>query len=115
MPDLGYVVAALLIAGAITVALRAVPFAILKPLRESQLVLALGLWMPVGILGILAASTWIGTFTGDDGGAGIDWATAAHAALAAAVTVAVHLLFGRRTLLSIGLGTLTFVLLVNLL
>ncbi|VXB99840.1 AzlD domain-containing protein [Citricoccus sp. K5] len=112
MPDLGYVIAALVIAGAITVALRAVPFAVLKPLRESRLVLALGLWMPVGILAILAASTWVGTFTGD---AGIQWATAAHAALAAAVTVAVHLLCGRRTLLSIGLGTLTFVLLVNLL
>lgn len=112
MPDLGYVIAALVIAGAITVALRAVPFAVLKPLRESRLVLALGLWMPVGILGILAASTWAGTFTGD---AGINWTTATHAALAAAVTIAVHLLCGRRTLLSIGLGTLTFVLLVNLL
>lgn len=116
MPDLGYVVAALVIAGAITVALRAVPFAVLKPLRESRLVLALGLWMPVGILGILAASTLVGTFTGDGGGtSGVDWTTAGHAALAAAVTVAVHLLCGRRTLLSIGLGTLTFVLLVNLL
>ncbi|MGM7667013.1 AzlD domain-containing protein [Microbacterium sp. A93] len=112
MPDLGYVVAALVISGAITVALRAVPFAVLKPLRESKLVLALGLWMPVGILGILAASTWVGTFSG---AAGIDWTTAAHAAFAAAVTVAVHLWCGRRTLLSIGLGTLTFVLLVNLL
>lgn len=111
MSDPWYVVAALVLAGAITVALRAVPFAILKPLRASRLVLGLGLWMPVGILGILAASTWVGTFTGD---VGINWTTAAHAALAAAVTVGVHLLCGRRTLLSIGLGTLTFVLLVNL-
>lgn len=111
MPDLGYVVAALVIAGGITVALRAVPFAVLKPLRESRLVLVLGLWMPVGILAILAAATWVGTFTG---GAGIDWTTAAHAALAAVVTVVVHLWGGRRTLMSIGLGTLTFVLLVNL-
>lgn len=111
MLDPWYAVAALIIASTITVALRAVPFAVLKPLRESKLVLALGLWMPVGILAILAASTWVGTFAGD---AGINWTTAAHAALAAAVTVAVHLLCGRRTLLSIGLGTLTFVLLVNL-
>ena len=112
MPDLGYIIAALALAGAITVALRAVPFAALKPLRESKLVLALGLWMPVGILAILAASTWVGTFAGDTG---IHWTTAAHAAVAAAVTIAVHLLCGRRTLLSIGLGTVTFVLLVNLL
>lgn len=108
MPDLGYVVAALVIAGAITVALRAIPFAVLKPLRESKLVLALGLWMPVGILAILAASTWVGA-------AAVDVPTALKATAAAAVTVAAHLLCGRRTLLSIGLGTLAFVLLVNLL
>ena len=34
--------------------------------------------------------------------------------IAAAVTIAAHLLGGRRTLLSVGLGTVTFVVLVNL-
>ncbi len=124
MPDPWYIVAALALAGGITVALRAVPFAILKPLRESRLVLALGLWMPVGILAILAASTFAGTFTAvapDAGPPGsgarlaVDWVLAWKATAAAVVTVAAHLLGGRRTLLSIGLGTLTFVLLVNLL
>ena len=113
MPDLWYIVAALALAGGITVALRAVPFAVLRPLRESRLVLAIGLWMPVGILAILAASTWVGSFDTVGTLAGIDWTTAAQAGLAAAVTIAVHLLFGRRTLLSIGLGTMTFVALVN--
>ncbi len=37
-----------------------------------------------------------------------------HAAVAAAVTAAVHLTCGRRTLLSVGAGTLVFVGLVNL-
>ena len=36
------------------------------------------------------------------------------AAVATAVTVLVHLIGGRRTLLSVGAGTATFVLLVNL-
>ena len=39
----------------------------------------------------------------------------AHALVATAVTVAVHLGCGRRTLLSVGAGTATFVMLVNVL
>ena len=37
-----------------------------------------------------------------------------HGLIAAAVTVVVHLLAGRRTLVSIASGTLAYVLLVNL-
>ncbi len=102
-----YIVGVLAIAFIITFALRALPFAILKPLRESKIVRALSVWMPVGILAILAAETFRSTIV----------ANAAHlipAAIAAAVTIAAHLLFGRRTLLSVGLGTLAFVVLVNL-
>jgi branched-subunit amino acid transport protein AzlD len=106
--DPWYVAGALAVAFAITLSLRALPFAVLKPLRRSRLVMALGLWMPVGILGILAASTFVDT-------ASVDWSTAWKAVVAVSVTAAVHLLGGRRTLLSIGLGTLTFVALVNLL
>ena len=58
-----YIVGVLAIIFVITLSLRAVPFVILKPLRESRIVRALG---------------------------------------------------GRRTLLSVGLGTVTFVVLVNL-
>ena len=44
----------------------------------------------------------------------VDGARVAHALIAAAVTVVVHLLAGRRTLVSIAAGTLAYVLLVNL-
>lgn len=102
-----YIVAVLAIIFVITLSLRAVPFAILKPLRESRIVRALSVWMPVGILAILAAATFRSTI-------------AEHAEyvvpglIAVTVTVAAHLAGGRRTLLSVGLGTATFVVLVNL-
>ncbi|MDO4888711.1 MAG: AzlD domain-containing protein [Actinomycetaceae bacterium] len=107
MPDGWYVVCVLAVAGGITLALRAVPFAILRPLRESRFVQAMALWMPAGILAILAASTFLGSASRGP-------AYAVKAAVAVAVTVGVHLACGRRTLLSVGLGTLTFVALVNL-
>lgn len=44
----------------------------------------------------------------------MDGTRVAHALIAAAVTVVVHLLAGRRTLVSIAAGTLAYVLLVNL-
>ena len=44
----------------------------------------------------------------------VDGTRVAHALIAAAVTVVVHLLAGRRTLVSIASGTLDYVLLVNL-
>ncbi len=105
MPDAGYVVAVLAIVFVITLALRAVPFAILKPLSESRFVLTMATWMPVGILAILAAVTFRSSALGGQ---------LLHASIAAAVTVVVHLTCGRRTLLSVGAGTLVFVALVNL-
>ena len=66
-----YIVGVLAIAFIITFALRALPFAILKPLRESKVVRALSVWMPVGILAILAAETFRSTIVdprGDRGG-----------------------------------------------
>lgn len=105
MPEPGYVVAVLATVFVITLALRAVPFAILEPLRDSRLVMTMAAWMPAGILAVLAAATFRTSATGGH---------LLHAALAAAVTVAVHLTCGRRTLLSVGAGTLTYVALVNL-
>ncbi|MGI6878473.1 branched-chain amino acid transporter permease [Microbacterium sp. gxy059] len=105
MPETGYIVAVLAIAFVITLTLRALPFAVLKPLRESELVAAMAAWMPVGILALLAAATFRDSAAGH----------LLEALTAAAVTVAVHLSCGRRTLLSIAAGTATFVLLVNLL
>ena len=107
MPETSYVVAVLAIAFTITFALRATPFAALRALRGSGLVMALAVWLPVGVLAILVASTLRTTIAADP-------STTPLALAAVAVTAAVHLLAGRRTLLSVGIGTLTYVVLVNL-
>lgn len=104
-PGAWYIAGVLAILFTITLALRAVPFAILKPLRESNLVKTMSAWLPAGILAILAASTFLSS-------AGADYAHLLHATIAVGVTAAVHLLAGRRTLLSVGAGTLSYVLLV---
>ncbi len=108
MPDVSYVLAAMGIAFVITVALRAVPFLLLKPLRESTFVRNMAVWMPAGILFILAAATF--QSSAFEGTTRL-W----EASVSAAVTVAVHLGCGRRTLLSVGAGTVVFVGLVNFL
>lgn len=107
MPETTYLLAVLAITFGITFALRAVPFAVLGTLQESTLVADLSRWLPAGVLGILAVTAFRGSVVGPPG-------TAVYAALALAVTIAVHLLCGRRTLLSVTLGTATFVGLVNL-
>lgn len=104
MPDVGYFLAVIAVAGAVTVGLRAVPFLALAPLRESSFVRHIGFWMPAGILTILALSTLVSSAEGGQ---------LAAALIAATVTVGVHLLFRRRSLLSIFAGTLCFVALVN--
>ena len=75
--------------------------------KDATLVEKLSRWMPVGILGVLAVSAFRGRVVGLPG-------TALYAVLALAVTIAVHLLCGRRTLLSCALGPAAFVSLVNL-
>ena len=107
MPEPWYLIAVMALGFAITFALRAVPFAILKPLRESAFVEALSGWMPVGILAILALTTFVSS-------AVVGGEHLLPAVLAVAVTVGAHLLSKRRTLVSVGAGTLTYVLLVNL-
>lgn len=107
MPELGYMIAAVAISGVITVLLRALPFAILKPLRKSRFVQALGRWMPAGLLVILAVVMLAGEIRARPGQLWI-------VAVAAAVTVLVHLFAGRRALLSIFAGTGVYVLLLNL-
>lgn len=103
MLDLKYLAAVLATVFVINLALRAVPFAILQPLRKSRFVNTMAAWMPVGIVVILAASTFRSVAVGH----------LAYAAFAVVLTVVVHLLGGRRTLLSVGAGTLAYVLLVN--
>ncbi|PPF46042.1 branched-chain amino acid transporter AzlD [Pseudoclavibacter sp. AY1F1] len=105
MFDVWWFIGALAVCGGITFGLRALPFAALKPLRDSKTVQRLAVWMPAGILAILAAVTF-SDFASEP-------RTTLWAAIALAVTIGVHLGFGRRTLLSVGLGTATFVALVN--
>ncbi|MGW9020045.1 branched-chain amino acid transporter permease [Leucobacter chromiiresistens] len=107
MPELGYLLAAVAIGSVVTIALRALPFAILKPLRRSKFVAALGRWMPAGILCILAI-----VILRDELVARADhwWAVLA----ATAVTIVVHLAGRRRAVLSVAAGTACYILLINL-
>jgi branched-subunit amino acid transport protein AzlD len=57
MPDPQYVLAAVLVAAAITWALRAVPFALLAPLRHSELIRFLGDHSPMGVMIALVGYT----------------------------------------------------------
>ncbi|MGH7753544.1 MAG: branched-chain amino acid transporter permease, partial [Gemmatimonadales bacterium] len=102
MPETWYIVGVLAVVFTITLALRALPFVALRPLRKSALVRNLSLWMPAGILVILAGSTLRGEVMADAG-------HLMPVLAAVAVTAAAHLLGGRRTLLSVGLGTLSYV------
>ncbi|MCZ0985500.1 branched-chain amino acid transporter permease [Streptomyces diastatochromogenes] len=106
MPSTPYLIAVLSIVFTITLALRAVPFAVLGRLRDSAVVRRLAVWMPVGILAILAVTALHGTITKDSHGT---W----YALLAVAATVVVHLAFRRRTILSVGAGTTLYVVLLN--
>ena len=106
MPSLWSMIAAVAISGIITVLIRALPFAILKPLRKSKFVQALGRWMPAGLLVILAVVMLAGEISARPGKLWI-------IAIASTVTVLSHLLAGRHALLSIFAGTTVYVVLLN--
>ncbi|WP_128380975.1 branched-chain amino acid transporter permease [Streptomyces cavernae] len=106
MHSTSYLLAVLAIVFAITLALRAVPFAVLGRLRGSAVVRRLSVWMPVGILAILAVTALHGTVIAAP-------RSTPRALLAVAVTAGVHLAAGRRTILSVGIGTAVYVALVN--
>jgi branched-subunit amino acid transport protein AzlD len=107
MPSASYLVAVLAIIFTLTLALRAVPFAALRTLRNSTIVQQLSVTMPVGILVILAVTALHGTISAEP-------RATLHALLAVAVTVGIHFACGRRTILSVGLGTAVYAILVNL-
>lgn len=108
MPSTAYLIAGVITAGLVTFALRALPFAVLKPLRKSRFVKKLGEWMPAGILVILAIVMLEDSLTAAPG-------RIIPVVIASAVTVLTHLLTKRRALVSIAAGTACFVLLVNFL
>ena len=105
MPETTHALIAVLLAAAITWGLRATPFALLAPLRDSALLADLGRWMPPGIMLVLVVHT-----LGDVDLASV--ASAGPAALALGVTAGLHLWRGSLTL-SIFAGTAVHVLLAS--
>ena len=105
MPDHGYVLAAVLVSAAVTWALRAVPFALLAPLRRSPLVPYLGATMPVGVMVVLVVHTLRDTPV-------LDPVAAAPTAMALVATVGLHL-WRHNVVLSIAGGTLVHVVLAS--
>ncbi|NKY51947.1 branched-chain amino acid transporter permease [Nocardia vermiculata] len=103
MPDTGYLIAAVAVCAAITWSLRALPFALLAPLRTSATVAYLSRHMPVGVMVVLAAYTLRDSTPAQ-------WTVTGPAL---AVTVAVHL-WRRNAVLSILTGTALHVVLTML-
>ncbi|MGB3482960.1 MAG: AzlD domain-containing protein [Mycobacterium sp.] len=105
MPDNGHIALLVVVSAAVTWALRALPFAVLAPMRHSAVVRYLSVHMPVGVMVMLA----IYTLT-----------TARHAtapemlflAIGVVVTGGLHL-WRRQAVLSIMVGTITYVTLVS--
>ena len=105
-PSLPYLLGILLVVFVIDFTLRALPFKILEPLRESSFVRNMAGWMPPGILLILV----LATLSDNAGTAGSQWWAAI---VATAITIVVHLATKRRLLWSVGLGTLSYILMLN--
>ncbi|MGC0362518.1 branched-subunit amino acid transport protein AzlD [Rhodococcus sp. 27YEA15] len=105
MPEPSYLIAAVAVMAVITFALRTIPFAILAPLRSSALVAYLGMYLPAGVMVILVMYSL----------RGVSVTSAPHGLpelIAVSITVAVHL-WRRNAVLSIVLGTATYVALMN--
>lgn len=105
MPDNGYITVLVAVSAAVTWALRALPFAVLAPMRHSRVVKYLSVHMPVGVMLILAIYT-VRTVAGDTP-AQLIWL-----AVAVAVTAGLHLWRGQ-ALLSILVGTACYVTLMS--
>ncbi|MFB7217873.1 branched-chain amino acid transporter permease [Streptomyces sp. NPDC002596] len=104
MPDTPYLIAAVAISATVTWALRALPFAVLAPLRASSTVQYLSTRMPAGVMVILLAYCLRDLHLTE---------VRAIAPLAAlAVTVGLHL-WRRNALLSILGGTTVHVVLAS--
>lgn len=105
MPDAAYLASAVAVAAAVTWTLRALPFALLAPLRRSEVVPYLAATMPVGVMAILVVHTLRRTsLTAPPHGAAVG--------LALAATVALHL-WRRNVVLSIFGGTAVHVVLAS--
>lgn len=99
-----YVLAAIFVTAGVTWALRALPFVMLAPLRNSAVLQYIGEAMPVGVMILLAAYTLRETE--------ISIAAVGSVVVALAVTIAVHL-WKRNSLISIFAGTGVYVVLAS--
>lgn len=105
MPDNAYIAVLVVISAALTWALRALPFAVLAPLRQSRWVTYLGMHMPVGVMLILAIYT-LRTVAGETA------LQCGFLLFAVAVTAGLHL-WRRNAVLSILVGTACYVTLMS--
>lgn len=105
MPDAAYLASVVAVASAVTWTLRALPFALLAPLRASPVVPYLATSMPVGVMAILVVHTLRHTpLTVPPYGATVG--------IALATTVALHL-WRHNVVLSIAGGTAVHVVLAS--
>lgn len=103
--DLGMILAVIIPLFIVTVALRALPFSLLRYLKNSEFMAVLGGTMPVGVMTVLVIYTWYGQRESPGGFVAV--------AIAAAATYLLHK-WRRDVGLSILGGTITYMLLVNL-
>jgi len=102
----GFLLATILVAAVCTFATRAVPFVLFGGKKEPpKIILYLGRILPVAILGILIVYG-IGDFTA------LDWNDLAPKLIGVALTAIMHL-WKRNVLLSISVGTIGYMLLIN--
>lgn len=101
----GYIALAVLICMLITWALRAIPFALLRPIQESEFLAYIGERMPLGIMTILSVYTLRNTPLTTQG--------LAFTAIAVLTTLVLHLWRNDFTL-SVFSGTTVFTLLMSL-
>ncbi|CAN5174143.1 AzlD domain-containing protein [soil metagenome] len=105
MPDNGYIALLVAVSAAITWALRALPFAVLAPMRHSAVVRYLSIHMPVGVMVMLAIYTL--QTAAHETGRDVLWLV-----MGVIVTAGLHL-WRRQALLSILVGTAVYVALVS--
>jgi branched-subunit amino acid transport protein AzlD len=100
-----YIALLVAVSAAVTWALRALPFAVLAPMRNSAVVKYLSVHMPVGVMVMLTIYTL--RAAPQAGGLGVGWL-----AIGVVVTAGLHLWRGQ-ALLSILAGTATYVTLMS--
>ncbi|MCB1030214.1 MAG: AzlD domain-containing protein [Acidimicrobiales bacterium] len=103
MPTNAAIAVSLLVAGAVSVALRALPFLVIEPLRRSPVVRYLGTHLPAGIMVILTIYSLSGVPLRT-------WPNALPETLALGATIGLHL-WRRNAVLSILAGTGLYVVL----